>query len=215
MTAMNKNEKRLMLLNMQEHPERYTDEQMESLLADEDVKQFFTDMAMARMAMKKGEKTQVDVDKEWRRFSEKRIHRNRMKVAAAIIGGIFFSVIAVAVVSQSGLIGHSYDTEVAQTTLNATTVKSVKPEISEGNEQENVDSLDTKPVTFDNVKLKNILDKMSIFYHVKVEYRNTEAGDVRLYYNWDKKKTLEENVKLMNAFERFHLNYAGGVIEVK
>ena len=212
---MNKDEKLQMLLDMQEHPEKYTDEQMESLLADENVKQFFTDMAMARMAMKKSEKTQVDVDKEWRNFSRRHNRRNRMKVAAAIIGGIFFSGIAVAVVSHSGLIGHSYDTEVAQTSLNATTVKSVKPEISEGNEQENADSLDTKPVIFDNVKLKNILDKMSTFYHVKVEYRNTEAEDIRLCYNWNKKKTLEENVKLMNAFERFHLNYAGGVIEVE
>lgn len=212
---MNKEEKRLMLLDMQEHPEKYTDEQMESLLADEDIKQFFTDMAMVRMAMKKSEKTQVDVDKEWHNFSRRHNHRNRMKVAAAIIGGIFFSGIAVAVVSHSGLIGHSDDTEVAQTSQNAMTVKSVTSEKVDGNSQENVDSLDTKPVTFDNVKLKNILDKMSTFYHVKVEYRNTEAGDIRLYYNWDKKKTLEENVKLMNAFERFHLNYAGGVIEVE
>lgn len=48
-----KEEKRQMFFNMQEHPERYTDEQVERLLADEDVKDFFHDMAMVRMAMKK------------------------------------------------------------------------------------------------------------------------------------------------------------------
>lgn len=53
MTNMNKDEKRLMLFDMQEHPEKYTDEQVEHLLADEEVKEFLRDLAMARMAGKK------------------------------------------------------------------------------------------------------------------------------------------------------------------
>lgn len=48
-----KEEKRQMFFDMQEHPDRYTDEQVERLLADKDVKDFFHDMAMVRMAMKK------------------------------------------------------------------------------------------------------------------------------------------------------------------
>lgn len=48
-----KEEKQQMFFDMQEHPDRYTDEQVERLLADEDVKDFFHDMAMVRMAMKK------------------------------------------------------------------------------------------------------------------------------------------------------------------
>ena len=34
MTNMSKDEKRMMLFDMQEHPEKYTDEQVEYLLAD-------------------------------------------------------------------------------------------------------------------------------------------------------------------------------------
>lgn len=48
-----KEEKRQMFFDMQEHPDRYTDEQVGRLFADEDVKDFFHDMAMVRMAMKK------------------------------------------------------------------------------------------------------------------------------------------------------------------
>lgn len=40
MTNMSKEEKRMMLFDMQEHPEKYTDEQVERLLADEAVKEF-------------------------------------------------------------------------------------------------------------------------------------------------------------------------------
>ena len=38
MTNMSKEEKLMMLFDMQEHPQKYTDEQEEHLLADEEVK---------------------------------------------------------------------------------------------------------------------------------------------------------------------------------
>ena len=38
MTNMSKEEKRMMLFDMQEHPEKYTDELAEHLLADEEVR---------------------------------------------------------------------------------------------------------------------------------------------------------------------------------
>lgn len=53
MTNMSKEEKRMMLFDMQEHPGKYTDEQVERLLADEEVKEFFHELVMARMAGKK------------------------------------------------------------------------------------------------------------------------------------------------------------------
>lgn len=70
-TNKNKEEKRQMFFDMQEHPDRYTDEQVEALLADEDIKPFFHDMAMARMAQQKANPKRVDVDGAWKEFAEK------------------------------------------------------------------------------------------------------------------------------------------------
>ena len=113
MTNMNKDEKRLMLFDMQEHPEKYTDEQMEHLLADEEVKDFLHDLAMARMAGKKATPKKVDVDKAWKEFAETHnkdlstdkkeansTYRNRMKIAASIVGIIFLSGVALAAVQN-------------------------------------------------------------------------------------------------------------------
>ena len=93
MTNMNKDEKRLMLFDMQEHPEKYTDEQVEHLLADEEVKEFLRDLAMARMAGKKATPKKVDVDKAWKEFANSS-YRNRMNIAASIVGIIFLSGVA-------------------------------------------------------------------------------------------------------------------------
>lgn len=105
MTNMSKEEKRMMLFDMQEHPEKYTDEQVERLLADEEVKEFFHELAMARMAGKKANPKEVDVDGAWKEFVQahhegklaidagksKGAYRNRMKIAASIVGIIFLS----------------------------------------------------------------------------------------------------------------------------
>ena len=66
-----KEEKRQMFFDMQEHPDRYTDEQVERLLADEDMKDFFHDMAMVRMAMKKGTPKKVNIDEAWKEFPDR------------------------------------------------------------------------------------------------------------------------------------------------
>ena len=98
MTNMSKEEKRMMFFDMQEHPEKYTDEQVERLLADEEVKEFFHELAMARMAGKKAIPKEVDVDGAWKEFVQahhedkmaidagksKSVYRNRMKIAGKV-----------------------------------------------------------------------------------------------------------------------------------
>lgn len=229
MSTMNKDEKRLMLFDMQEHPEKYTDEQVERLLADEEAQEFLRDLAMARMAGKKATPKKVDVDKAWKEFSEKHNkakpisngtntpYRNRMQIAASIIGIIFISGVALAAV-QNGWFKFVVSDKVADNkTKTEQTVKqkpsaddSLKAMTAEPN-----DSLDMKPVVFDNAELGTILTQMTDFYHVKVRYDNADTQHVRLFFNWNKTKTLEQNLEILNAFDRIQIEYAEGELVVK
>lgn len=216
MTNMNKDEKRLMLFDMQEHPEKYTDEQMEHLLADEEVKEFLRDLAMARMAGKKATPKKVDVDKAWKEFSNGS-YRNRMKIAASIVGIIFLSGVALAAV-QNGWLNFSTSDKVVD---NKVMTEQIVPSNTLANDSlkamtvEPTDSLDMKPVVFDNAELGTILMQMADFYHVKVEYMNANTQHVRLFFNWNKTKTLEQNMELLNAFDRIQIEYADGTLIVK
>lgn len=216
MTNMNKDEKRLMLFDMQEHPEKYTDEQMEHLLADEEVKEFLRDLAMARMAGKKATPKKVDVDKAWKEFSNGS-YRNRMKIAASIVGIIFLSGVALAAV-QNGWLNISTSDKVVD---NKVMTEQIVPSNTLANDSlkamtvEPTDSLDMKPVVFDNAELGTILMQMADFYHVKVEYMNANTQHVRLFFNWNKTKTLEQNMELLNAFDRIQIEYADGTLIVK
>ena len=216
MTNMNKDEKRLMLFDMQEHPEKYTDEQMEHLLADEEVKEFLRDLAMARMAGKKATPKKVDVDKAWKEFANGS-YRNRMKIAASIVGIIFLSGVALAAV-QNGWLNFSTSDKVVD---NKVMTEQIVPTNTLANDSlkamtvEPTDSLDMKPVVFDNAELGTILMQMADFYHVKVEYMNANTQHVRLFFNWNKTKTLEQNMELLNAFDRIQIEYVEGILIVK
>ena len=216
MTNMNKDEKRLMLFDMQEHPDKYTDEQIERLLTDEEVKEFLRDLAMARVAGKKATPKKVDVDKAWKEFSNGS-YRNRMKIAASIVGIIFLSGVALAAV-QNGWLNFSTSDKVVD---NKAMAEQIVPSNTLANDSlkamtvEPTDSLDMKPVVFDNAELGTILMQMADFYHVKVEYMNANTQHVRLFFNWNKTKTLEQNMELLNAFDRIQIEYADGTLIVK
>ena len=216
MTNMNKDEKRLMLFDMQEHPDKYTDEQIEHLLADEEVKEFLRDLAMARMAGKKATPKKVDVDKAWKEFANGS-YRNRLKIAASIVGIIFLSGVALAAV-QNGWLNFSTSDKVVD---NKVMTEQIVPSNTLANDSlkamtvEPTDSLDMKPVVFDNAELGTILMQMADFYHVKVEYMNANTQHVRLFFNWNKTKTLEQNMELLNAFDRIQIEYADGTLIVK
>ena len=230
MTNMNKDEKRLMLFDMQEHPEKYTDEQMEHLLADEEVKEFLRDLAMARMAGKKATPKKVDVDKAWKEFAETHnkdlltdkkeansTYRNRMKIAASIVGIIFLSGVALAAV-QNGWFKFSTSDKVVEekaATEQTANSKQLANDSLKAMTVEPTDSLDMKPVVFDNAELGTILMQMADFYHVKVEYMNANTQHVRLFFNWNKTKTLEQNMELLNAFDCIQIEYADGTLMVK
>ena len=229
MSTMNKDEKRLMLFDMQEHPEKYTDEQVERLLADEEAQEFLRDLAMARMAGKKATPKKVDVDKAWKEFSEKHnkaksiskgtntSYHNRMQIAASIIGIIFLSGVALAAV-QNGWLKFAVSDKVADN--KTTTEQTVKQKPSADDSLKAVtaepnDSLDMKPVVFDNTELGTILTQMTDFYHVKVRYDNAATQHVRLFFNWNQTKTLEQNLAILNAFDRIQIEYAEGELVVK
>lgn len=225
MTDMNKDEKRLMLFDMQEHPEKYTDEQVADLLTDAEVKEFLRDMAMARMAVKKANPQKVDVDEAWKEFSKanvadkvmrqtktKAVYRSKIKIAASIAGIIFLSGFTFAAVQNGWLRFLSSD----KTTDDEATPEQVTTTIVPVKDsEERKDTLSMKPIVFDNTELGVILAEMSEFYRVKVEYLNAETKHVRLFFNWNKTNTLEQNLEILNAFDRIQIDYADGILKVK
>ena len=213
-TNKNEEEKRMLFFDMQEHPERYTDEQMEALLAGEDMKEFLQDMAMARMAQQKTNPKSVDVNKAWREFADKRkklsekpspSYGYRFKIAASIAGIIFLSGITFAAIF-SGVFSSSTSGDAPQ--MRTEQSSSVPGLALRDSDKVEADSLHSQIVVFDNAELGEVISQMAAFYHVKAEFGNVKAQHIRIFFNWDKEKTLRQNIDILNAFDRIRIAYS-------
>lgn len=173
-----------MFLDMQEHPEKYSEEQIESMMDEID--------------------RVPDVDVAWQKFAQrqqmaKRPARRWMKAAASIIGVIMISGIAIAAIHMV----HQYQRKQqlaidSLTTVNAQTSTRV-PQLAEA------DTLVEGLRIFDNVPLDTMLIEISSHYHVVVDFRRDEARQLRLHFVWRPDEGLDRVVERLNNFEAVNI----------
>ena len=176
--------------------------------------------------MKKGNPKQVNVDEAWKQFADKqglkaneasdKTSSNHWMIAASIIGVVFLSGITFAAI-HSGFFRFSSSDEAnqAKTEQVSSTSDLNKMDSIKVSATEKADSLDLKPVVFDNTELGDVVSQLAAFYHVKVEFGKAESQHIRIFFNWDKTKTLKQNLEILNAFERIQITEVDGTLRVE
>ena len=204
---MEKNEKIQMLLDMQEHPENYSEQELKTMLKDPEVRELMEATALLKQAMiwENSRKSTVNVDAEWQRFAGQHIadskpRRGWLKVAAVFLGVLFVSGITFAAIHIVRMVNSQKSQTVqteqpmtakASTTIPADTVKT--------------DTIAPKIIRYDESTLQKILTDMSDYYRLRVEWKNDEAKSLRLFFQWDQRLKPTEAMEQLNMFERFHL----------
>ena len=230
---MREQDKANLLLDMQEHPENYTDEQLASMLADdEELAEMLEAAAKTKQAMTKAvvDNETLPMDELWEQFATehadefdatesaddvdapkaKRVQMPLHKVAAMIIGIIFTIGVTFAAI-QIVRNASKPAPEPTQTETPAPKPQDVKPV-----EQEPTDSVaEVKPVIFDNVELDKMLTTMAKHYGVEVEFDNDDARAFRLYFTWKPSETLEHEIERLNQFESINIELNDHKITVK
>lgn len=192
---MSKEEKMKRLLEMQEHPERYTDEEIRQLMADEECRLLYSEMVRATDAMF-----------EARRFESEEVRvkgRNTrspfMKVAASIIGVLMLGGITYAAVQWLTASPCPSQRENVETPISSNS--SGNQTLSPSNQKE----AGNETVVYENAELATLLAEMAAYYNYKVTYKNEDVKHIRLYFTWDKTKPIDDIVAMFNKFERFHI----------
>ena len=230
---MREQDKANLLLDMQEHPENYTDEQLASMLADdEELAEMLEAAAKTKQAMTKAavDNEELPMDELWEQFAAehadefdaedsaadtdapkaKLVQMPLHKVAAMIIGIIFTVGVAFAAI-QIVRNASKPAPEPTQIETPAPKPQDVKPV-----EQEPTDSVvAAKPVIFDNVELDKMLTTMAKHYGAEVEFDNDDARAFRLYFTWKPSETLEHEIERLNQFESINIELNDHKITVK
>ena len=209
---MERDEKIQLLLDMQEHPEQFSEQALKTMLDDPEVRELMEATAQLKQAMMSDENNANDVDAEWQRFAqthltEQKPDRSWLKIAATFIGILMISGIAFAAihiirnVSNAGLDPQEpiQKTTIANPNkLPADTLKT--------------DSIPPKVVRYDEATLEQILTDMADYYGLTLNWKSEEAKTLRLFYIWNKQQSAVEAIRSMNSFERIRLELSDSML---
>lgn len=206
---METNEKIERLLDMTEHPEHYSEEEMQEIFADKETREYYdliikTDDAYTKCP-------DVDVDKALQEFETKHSrHFPLAKIAAIFIGILLVSGITYAAI----VINRSSSNKQSGRKAQIEQVMADKP--AKSINAETTDTTTTqKEQLFDNVELQTILDDISSYYKLKVIYHSDKSRHLRLHFYWDKTKDAETIVESLNHFENVNMTLTDSKIDVK
>ncbi len=207
---MEQNDKIHLLLDMHEHPENYSDEQLAAMLDDEMLEQ----LVIAKRAMT--DIPEPDVDAEWQHFEQTHFapvkNRRWLKVAAMIAGVLMLSAFTYAAIRAV----RAHQPEVQQPMTEQVEETDNPVETSSPAEAERIDTVSTEqPVTFDNVALETIIGDIAARHQMQVEFRNEDVRALRFYFVWQPDEDLDAVLERLNLFESVNISKEGNTIVVE
>ena len=210
------------ILDIIDHQEKYSDEEIREILQDEECRKLYQTMVEVDSALESPSPI-INVDEEWEKFSqehqlqEKATHpiTSWRKLAASIASFVLISGIAFAAI-------HTYikrSQEPTQVTAD------IHPEAIKSDSAKQVAATDSlthpkpeKPVihkTFENVAFEQMLSEIASYYDLQVKFENNEDKTLRLYYEWNSHSSIENIVKELNQFENVNIELQQNELIVK
>lgn len=191
-----------LLFQMMEQPKRYTAEEWQEILSDDECRELYTLMSKTQSAIDGAhaneEVTDDMIDAEWQRLirekQEVKIEKySFLKIAAIFVGILMLSGIAYAAIQ---IVSHSNSLKEQNELITKSQPSTSGSHISA---TDTIASL--QPKLYDNVPLGDIFEELSGYYNVKVVYQNEDAPRLRLFYQWKPEYTLDRVVEMLNNFE--------------
>jgi hypothetical protein len=183
------------LLRMTEHPQDYTDEELQQMMSDPDMRAYYELMvsAEAGFAMKKEEN-----------------HGDRSVILASRITRpvpmiLRIAAIFIGILMLSGIAYAAYHFAVGGDSSSPTQEVRIANSHQQGGMDQQEDSQPSTSDairTFENIELQQILQELSAHYHVGVVFRNEQVRHVRLYTKWDTTAPLHQIIERINGFEK-------------
>lgn len=209
-----------LLLEMIDNPDSYSEQEIQDIInRDDETRETYRQLVRARRAGRHHHATSrpVDVDTAWQRFEQGHFalpeRRNPwLKVAAAVAGILLLSGIAWA---ASLAVRHVVD-GASTSPVPVSAPSPARDGMALGQPTAgDTNSNGMMEVTFDNVPLDSMLGEIADHYGMAVEFRNSQARQLRFHFVWDKGDGLEKVVEDINHFESVDIEQTGNRLIVR
>ena len=189
-----------LLFRMMEQPQRYTADEWQAILADDECRELYTLMSKTQSAFDavRADEMVTDevMDAEWKRLENKKI-TTLHKIAATFIGILLVSGISLAAIQlwKSAPDASEEKEKIVQTT-DTTVVAKQTPILKE--------SVDAS-VTYDNVPLEKMLSEIAAHYGVEAVFQSDSVRQLRFHFVWNREQPIDKVIENLNRFERLHV----------
>lgn len=217
-----------MLLELLEHPERYSEAQKAELLGDEEVKELYQQMVETRQALdfdKSNEEMKMpSIEAEWKNLKDEKQNSTKAvspwspmrKVAAVaavlVVSGFAFAAIHLVTLSQQS--SDDNDTELVASDDNSAQ-QAPTPQKTYTEEKTDTASIAKFPLVYENAELQNILTPIAKHFHLKVTYQNESVRHIRLFLQLREDMSIDDIITLMNHFEKVNIRREGQTLIVE
>ena len=182
------------LLELLDNVEQYTDVELAHIFADKDMRDGYETLVMVRQACQNMERPQMRL-------------KQQSSVWLMVTPFLFLLVVAVlgyAAYYVAGLSSGEPSAPVTDTAFMS---------VPKGEIPDKEQAMQEK-VVFENQTLKEILDKLSVYYHVGVRYEEESLMDLRLYFNWNPSEDIGNVLIILSNFDHINLNLEDDTIVV-
>lgn len=208
------------VLDLIENPGKYSPEEVDSILSDQEMLEIYNLMCEAAYAYKANEDVpDSEADEEWARFKKRHIApRLRLNwfgsraASIAVLALTSLAAVAIGVAVAINIIAPEPEAQAIDggATADASTVERSDTIIQQ---VKNADA-DTAPVLFVDESLATILNAVCDAHSVSVRYLTPHAADLHLYYKFDPALPLAEIVEQLNTFEQINIRIDGEILIV-
>ncbi|MBS7358521.1 MAG: DUF4974 domain-containing protein [Bacteroidales bacterium] len=212
------------LLDALEHPENYTDTEVEQILSDPQAREVY-DM-MRKTADASAPVPQINLDEEWQRFEAKQTRRkpvilrwlpfmasrNAAAVVLALVGTL---AVVAATIGVTHYIGTQKDLAQTQQTEQQEQTAVAKTDIAPADTIPTEVAPLPETILFKGETLERILADMAGYYGATVKFNQNAAKSLQLYFEWNQALPLNEVVEQLNNFEQINITLTDNVLTVK
>ena len=197
------------IIDMTEHPERYSEDELRKMLIDDDEgSRIYRTIAELNVALSFEETSKSDNKKAGMGLAG---HWNKPgfinKTAAVIVAICLISGIAYAAVA---LIHNPSTPEKTETVAPAPSISTSTPVPDKSASSVRVPIVKT----YEDASLATIVSDIAATFDKQQAYRSDKAKTLRLYFRLDTRRGIEKNIEELNTFENINIEIKGDTIVV-
>lgn len=209
-----------------DYPERYSEQEVQQLLEDEDLAQLYDMLNKSADALSETE--EPNIDEEWKNFSKERrkvltgnsfrsLRSFLVNNAAAVLIVIFASiaVIAASIGVSKSIRNADYSSETVPESALRTPKGDIKAVQNDSIGNAIIPYESNEPVIFKNEPLDTIITVIADHYGTSVSFHSDASKKLRLFFQWDKNQSLDQIIDQLNSFEQINIKLSDNTLTIE